>query len=61
MSKLNTIREIDTEIKEGQCLIAALVLLGCTSRNDKMPDEIYKEVMNLANEIYHLNEENLDA
>ena len=57
MSRLNTIREIDTDIKEGQCLVAALALLGCTSRNNKMPDEIYQEVMTLANEIYHLDKE----
>lgn len=51
MSELNTIREINTNAKEGRCLIAALAMLGA-KRFDKTLDEIYKEVIQLANIIY---------
>ena len=55
MSRLNTIREINIEIKEGQCLIAALSIIS-SKQMDKTPDEIYQEVMRLANEIYNSEE-----
>jgi hypothetical protein len=55
MSRLNTTREINTETKEGQCLIAAIAMIGAKTL-DKTADEIYMEVMQLANDIYS-NEE----
>lgn len=50
---METIREINTEIEEGQLLIVALGRLSCMpGYTDKSPDEVLHEVDKVAKEIF---------
>lgn len=50
---MSCLNDIDTDSKEGKYLMAALVLLTVTSRTDRTPDEVVKELTNTVDYMYY--------